>query len=939
MAQRFGEAGAPVDGSEERRVDKPVRGADVERRSMFSLPTALFSTLIEIADDAVIVVDENQSIVLFNRGAERTFGHKAKDVLGEPLSLLLPVGIGARHWNHVVEFGRQPVATRRMGERTGIEGRRADGSLFAAEASISHVNIGPLRYFAAVLRDISERKRAELALAASEARFRTLAQSAPVGIFEASADGACIYVNARWCEITGMTPQEAAGDGWTRAVHPEDRASVFRAWREAVAARRPFAEEYRFLRPDGAETWVFDHAVPAILNAAGAEGFIGTSTDITQHKLQSAALEQARQEAESAARAKSLFLANMSHEIRTPLNAVIGLTSLLLDTQISEEQKDLTQTIRASGEALLAIINNILDFSKADLGRLDLEHQSFDLRRAVEDSLDLLAPAGAEKCLNLAYVIEEGVPESFVGDVTRLRQILVNLIGNAVKFTHQGEVVVHVDGQAADENRYRLHVAVRDTGIGIPKERIPHLFQSFAQVDSSTTRKYGGTGLGLAISKRLAELMGGTAWLESEPGIGSTFHFTAELEPGSSREHVFLRRQAPVLTGKRMLIVDDNITNRRILVKQSLLWGMLPSAVPTAAEALDMVRHGHGFDIAVLDMGMPVMDGLDLAWEIRKFRRPAELPIVLLTSMGSRAGAASDPDLGLAAVVYKPIKPAQLFRVLVDALSGGGESSGDSEFGSSVGQALAEQLPLRILVAEDNAINQKVVLRLLERLGYRADVAANGIEALEAIERQTYDVILMDVQMPEMDGIEAARRIFQRFERHEAPRVIAMTANVLQGDRELALAAGMEGFLSKPIELTTLRQALLGLADRPPRAHAPSLRIVDTTRLEELAALEQGGAVGVVRELIDLFLADAPGHISRLWSALHAHDGPALRAVAHRLLSSVENLGARRMAELCTELERCGRTNEIEAALGILTALGEEFDRVKKVLETERLRY
>jgi CheY-like chemotaxis protein len=433
--------------------------------------------------------------------------------------------------------------------------------------------------------------------------------------------------------------------------------------------------------------------------------------------------------------------------------------------------------------------------------------------------------------------------------------------------------------------------------------------------------------------------MGGTAWLESEPGIGSTFHFTAELEPGSSREHVFLRRQAPVLTGKRMLIVDDNITNRRILVKQSLLWGMLPSAFPTAAEALDMVRHGHGFDIAVLDMGMPVMDGLDLAWEIRKFRRPAELPIVLLTSMGSRAGAASDPDLGLAAVVYKPIKPAQLFRVLVDALSGGGESSGDSEFGSSVGQALAEQLPLRILVAEDNAINQKVVLRLLERLGYRADVAANGIEALEAIERQAYDVILMDVQMPEMDGIEAARRIFQRFERHEAPRVIAMTANVLQGDRELALAAGMEGFLSKPIELTTLRQALLGLADRPPRAHAPSLQIVDTTRLEELAALEQGGAVGVVRELIDLFLADAPGHISRLWSALQAHDGPALRAVAHRLLSSVENLGARRMAELCAELERCGRTNEIDAASGILTALGEEFDRVKKVLETERLRY
>ena len=922
-----------------RRMDERVRGADIRGRVTLGLPASLFSTLLEIADDAVIVIDEHQAIVLFNRGAERIFGWAADEILGEPLSRLLPDSAASRHGSHVEAFGRQSIATRRMGERSGIEGKRADGTLFTAEASISHVEVGQLRYYAAIVRDISERQRAEVALAASEARFRALADSAPVGIFEADEAGSCVYVNSRWCEIAGMRPREAIGDGWTRAIHPDDRAAVYQAWRAATVSRRQFAMEYRFLRPDGEETWVFDHAVPASLGEGNVSGYIGTATDITEHKMQSVALEQAKQDAEAAARAKSLFLANMSHEIRTPLNAVIGMTSLLMDTLISEEQKDLAQTIRASGESLLAIINDILDFSKADLGKLDLEHQGFDLRRVVEESLDLLAATGATKGLNLAYLIEEGVPESLVGDVTRLRQILVNLIGNAVKFTHQGEVFVHVDGRSVSGGRYRLHVAVRDTGIGIPRERIPHLFHSFAQVDSSTTRKYGGTGLGLAISKRLAELMGGTAWVESEPGVGSTFHFTAELEPGSSRDHLYLRRQAPVLSGKRILIVDDNITNRRILVKQSLLWGMLPSAHPTAAEALDLVRHGHEFDVAVLDMGMPDMDGVDLAWEIRRFRSARELPIVLLTSMRTRIGAASDPELGLAAFVYKPIKPAQLFRVLLDAFGASAASADAGDRGAGVDLALAEQLPLRILVAEDNAVNQKVVLHLLKRLGYRADVAANGIEVLDAIERQNYDVVLMDVQMPEMDGIEAARRIFQRFDRHEAPRLIAMTANVLPGDRELALSVGMEGYLPKPIDVATLRQALLGLGLRPQPAEAPALQSLDVARLEELAAMGQDNGTNIVRDLIDLFLADSPEQMRKLWDALRARDVPALRATAHRFLSSVENIGARRMTDLCSEIERYGQGDTLAAVQPVLTELTQELERVRALLEVERHRY
>ena len=919
-------------------MTEPARGAVLRGGDPLALPASLFSALIEIADDGVVVIDETQSILLFNRGAERMFGYRADEVIGESLSVLLPQEVAHRHASHVSLFGKGLPSARRMGERARIRAVRADGGTFVAEASISHVDVNGLRYYAAIVRDVSERQRFEEALAASEARFRTLAESAPVGIFHTDSEGECLYVNSRWADMAGMRPGEALGEGWARALHPEDRAGVYAAWKAAVEACTPFRDEFRFLRPDGRETWVLGHFVPVQLNNEGEVGYIGTTTDITERRMQAAVLEQSRQDAESAARAKSLFLANMSHEIRTPLNAVIGMTSLLMDTPISDEQKDLAQTIRASGEALLAIINDILDYSKADLGKLELEHQAFDLRRTVEDSLDLLAPGAAVKSLNLAYFIEEGVPETLVGDVTRLRQILVNLISNAVKFTHQGEVVVSVDGRQLDPERYRLHVSVRDTGIGIPRERIPYLFQSFTQVDSSTTRKYGGTGLGLAISKRLAELMGGSAWAESEPGRGSTFHFTAEVEATPNRDSHFLRQPAPALAGKRVLIVDDNTTNRRILVKQSLLWGLLPSANPSAAEALDLIRHGHGFDVAILDMGMPDMDGIDLAWEIRKYRDARSLPIVLLTSMGTRIGAATDPELGLAAFVYKPIKPAQLYRVLLDALGGSSTARPEAERETPANLALAEQLPLRILVAEDNAVNQKVVMRLLGRMGYRADVAANGLEVLDAIERQHYDVVLMDIQMPEMDGIEAARRIFQRRDRHEAPRLIAMTANAMPGDRELALSVGMEGYLTKPIDLSILRQALLGLSARNDTGGHAGMQSLDLRRLDELAELGADDGGRLLRELIDLFVADSPAQMRSLWTAFGGRDASGLRAAAHRFLSSVENIGARRMAYLCTELERCGQSDNLTEAQPLLTQLTQELERVRALLEAERRR-
>ena len=897
-----------------------------------------FRRITNSAQDAIIMIDDQERIVYWNKAAEKIFGFTKEEIKGERVfKLFITDENFIKRLNSFRQF-KSSAKKKSMRNIFELSAIRKDGSEFPAEISFSAFKIKGRLNGVTIIRDITERKQAEEALRQEKERAEQLYKVVPSAIFTVDTDNVITTFNDKASEILGYKPEEVIGKKCTLfSLTPcSEGCRIFGEKPQCPLLN----QECTVRRKDGAIRIISKNADVLRDINGNVIGGIESFEDITERKKAEEQLRRAKEEAEAATRAKSEFLANMSHEIRTPMNAVIGMTGLLLGTELDDEQRDFVETIRSSGEALLEIINDILDFSKIESGKMKLENQPFDLIECVEECLDLHANHAAQKGLELGYIMDPSTPKMIKGDVTRIRQILNNLLSNAIKFTHKGEILVIVDAKKTAGKHYKVHFAVKDTGVGIPENKIGQLFQSFSQVDASITRKYGGTGLGLAISKHLVELMGGKIWVESELGKGSTFHFDIKCEAINVTSNM-LENLEQYLKGKKILIVDDNETNRRIVSLQVKPWGMEPYEADSGRQALEYFHNGQKFDIAILDMHMPEMDGLTLAREIRKLPNGNKLPMVMLTSLGLREIKEDDVDNLFSAYMSKPVKQSQLLNTVLGIL---GEKVQIKKAAPKpeLDPEMATRMPLRILLAEDNVVNQKLAIHLLQKMGYRADVVGNGLEALEAVQRQSYDVILMDVQMPEMDGLEATRRIRAMFNDPKHPHIIAMTALAMEGDQERCLNAGMNDYVSKPIRIEELTRALENAGvEISLKAGSTTMKeekvkqekTIDPEVLNELRETVGAGDEEMFNELLSIYLDDAPNLIAEMEKAFEIKDQEKLTRASHTLKSSSATIGAMALSTLCKEVELASRNGELDALGEKIEHIKQEFEQVKKALK------
>jgi PAS domain S-box-containing protein len=894
-----------------------------------SLRESRFRSIVEGADDVILRIDALGRIQYANPATGELLGTDAATLAGRPFLDLVRADYRdqARRFYEdqrlqgiPMSYCEFPVAT------PGGE------DLWLGQRAQLLIEAGRFAGLQAVARNVTDRKLLQQAIEREREQLRQIVAHAPVAMAMLDRELRHLAHSARWLRY--LAPGEPSVVGRTlHEVWPSMPVRYQQVFERALAGEVVSEPEDALERDDGSTVfmrWTVHPWRDAEGRVAGVV-LAAQSIDV---------LVRARQAALEASRLKSEFVANMSHEIRTPMNGVIGMTRLLLDTPLTAEQREYAEVIDQSGRALLEIINDILDFSKIEAGRIDLEHVDFDLRRAVREVLGSFAEAAHAKGLELLCLIRHDVPNALVGDPGRLRQVLTNLVGNAVKFTEKGEVVLRVTLDESAEDTALVRFEVRDTGIGIDGELKPRLFQSFVQADGSASRRYGGTGLGLAISKRLVSLMGGSIDVDSRPGRGSTFWFTVRLE--RQAEAVPVAAPSARLAGRRVLVVDDNATNRQILRHQLGYWGLRVTAVESGPRALALLQQaaasGTGYELAILDMKMPEMDGLALGRAIKEEPALAAVRLVLLTSFGQRGHGAEASRIGIAAYLTKPVDEADLYDCLVEVLD---EARSRRSSHLVTRHSLREQRPpvaAHVLVAEDNEVNQKVAVKILEKLGYRVELAENGREALAACARRRYDAVLMDGQMPGMDGYEATRRIRERETRggRRVP-IIAMTASAMKGDREKCLEAGMDDYVSKPVTPEGLEAVLrrwVGAATAPAEraAAAPAAEgaLLDEDVVASLMAVDDDGTL--MDEIVATFLRIAPARLTAIRKAAKGN-ATLLEREAHSFCGSCGNIGARRMAELCARLEVLGRSGSTEGAAEIAHALEEELAAVRPQLE------
>lgn len=942
-------------------------GRDITSQKIAEEKLRQLSRAVEQSASTIVITDLDGSIVYANPKFTETTGYRIEEVLGKNPRILKSGHTSQDEYKNLWE------TIKAGGEWHGeFHNRKKNGDLYWEAATISPIlnEAGKVTHFLAVKEDITERKQHEAEILRQKQYFESLVRNNPVAVVVLDNRHTIVSVNPAFEELYGYSNNEVLGADLDMLINTEDGVQEARQYTQAVMQDVPVHTIGKRRRKDGSFVDVEIFGVPVLVNGEKV-GILALYHDISL-------LVRAQHEAEQANKAKSEFLANMSHEIRTPMNGVIGMLELALDTNLTSEQRDYLQTSLQSAEALLTLLNDILDFSKIEAGKLELENIDFNLRNTVEDVAYTLAKRAQDKGLEMACLIHPELKSNLRGDPGRLRQILVNLVGNAIKFTHQGEIIIQAEPVKETDTHVQVHFAVQDTGIGIPHERQAAIFERFTQADGSTTRHYGGTGLGLAISRQLVEAMGGRIGLESKPGIGSTFWFDIEFErqPIEKRGTASLTLGPVNLVEARILIVDDNQTNRMVLTKNVEALGLRVDAVATGAKGLEALRTAHRsgdpYHVVLLDMQMPGMDGEQTARAIKSDPAVKDVKILILTSMGQRGDAARLEALGCSGYLLKPVKQQMLFDAVVAVLGRPEES-----VGLVTRHTISEQKrsDLRILLAEDNPINQKLAVTLLQKAGYSVDAVETGIQALEKFKSEQYHVVLMDVQMPDMDGFDATAHIRAwEKERGQHIPIIAMTAHAMQGDRERCLDAGMDDYVTKPLQPKVLFNVLerwtqaaepLKKEDDVPQDYSstddsllmmeddlfgestsasdarkatPSFRPdlpSDTPPVNFESALAHfDGDRDFMLEMYKDYKEHLPVRMKDIHAALEKGDINTLARLAHNLKGISLNFSADRLAALALHLEEIGKREDLTLAPTLVARLDEEVRRVEEFLST-----